>query len=181
VAEVRIRLGCPSDLAGILGIYNHYVAHSPATFEVAPLRPEDRREWLDDHLEGGPHRLVVADADPGGVRGYATTSAFIARAAYATTVQASVYCHPESRGQGLGSRLYQGLFDAIQAEDLERIVAGVALPNPASVALHRRFGFRPVGTFSRVGRKFGQYWDVEWFERPARLAPDHSVEMPDRM
>jgi phosphinothricin acetyltransferase len=169
VRVVRIRPAEPADLEPLLGIYNHYVAHSAATFEVAPVTPEDRREWFAEHRGGGPHRLLVAANESGGLSGFATTSTFRPRAAYATTVEASVYCRADVVGQGIGSRLYEALLASVQGEDLERIVAGVTLPNPASVALHHRFGFRPVGTFSRVGRKFGQFWDVEWFERPLRL------------
>ena len=60
------------------------------------------------------------------------------------------------------------IVEAIAGEDVHRIVAGVGQPNPASVALHQRFGFRQVGVFSSVGRKFGTYWDVAWFERPLK-------------
>ena len=59
------------------------------------------------------------------------------------------------------------MFDAIAREDINRIVAGVTLPNSASVVLHQSFGFVPVGTFTQAGRKFDRYWDVAWFERPA--------------
>ena len=59
----------------------------------------------------------------------------------------------------------EALFHAILDEDIHRVVAGVTLPNDASVALHERFGFKKVGVFSANGRKFGQYWDVAWFER----------------
>jgi phosphinothricin acetyltransferase len=66
------------------------------------------------------------------------------------------------------------LFAALEREDVHTIVAGISLPNPASVALHERFGFRPVGVFHAVGRKFDSFWDVAWFERPLRLEPaDH--------
>jgi len=65
--------------------------------------------------------------------------------------------------------LYAALFDALASEDVHRIVAGVSLPNPASIRLHERFGFRPVGVFPGVGRKFDRYWDVAWFERPLKL------------
>ena len=64
------------------------------------------------------------------------------------------------------------MFQALESEDVQTIVAGVSLPNPGSVALHERFGFRSVGVFHEVGRKFGKYWDVAWFERPLRLAQD---------
>jgi len=80
-----------------------------------------------------------------------------------------VYCHPRAVGCGCGTALYGALFELLEHEDVETIVAGVSLPNPASIALHERFGFRPVGVFHAVGRKFEKYWDVAWFERPLRL------------
>lgn len=168
---VAIRAGTPEDLEGVLEVYNHYVLHTAATFEVVPLRPTDRQPWLAEHTRGGRYRIVVAVDAQHRVIGWATTSPFRPRAAYETTVESSVYCHPEARGQGLGSALYRALFEAIAGEDIERIVAGVALPNPESVALHQKFGFRPVGTFTSVGRKFGRFWDTTWFERPLRLLP----------
>jgi phosphinothricin acetyltransferase len=165
---MEIRPGRDSDLEAIVGTYNHYVEHSPATFDLAPIDPGSRAAWLAEHSRGGPHRLLVAVDDAGRLLGWATTSRFRERAAYATTVESSVYCRPDARGLGVGSRLYATLFASIQGERVERIVAGVTLPNPASLALHRRFGFRPVGVFTRVGSKFDRFWDVQWFERPLR-------------
>ena len=167
--DVRIRPGRVADLAEVVELYNHYVGSSPATFEVTPVTPADRRGWFQEHSTGGRHRIEVAVGRDGRVVGWATTSPFRPRAAYATTVEASVYCRPELQGHGIGTRLYSALFDSVRDEDIERIVAGVTLPNDASVRLHRRFGFRRVGTFHRVGRKFDRYWDVAWFERPLRL------------
>ena len=163
-----IRPALESDLPAIVEIYNHYVLHTPATFEVVAVRPEDRLPWFREHGTEGPHRLIVALGPGEVVLGWASTSPFRPRAAYATTVESSVYCRPDATGRGVGARLYAALFDALRGQDLERIVAGVGLPNPASVALHLRFGFRQVGVFTWVGRKFGRYWDVAWFERAAR-------------
>jgi phosphinothricin acetyltransferase len=142
-----------------------------------PLIAEERRPWLEQHRSGGRHRLLVA-VEGSRIVGWATTSPFRPRAAYATTVESSVYCAPEHLGRGIGSRLYRALFEAIAQEDIERIVAGITLPNPASLRLHRRFGFRRVGTFHRVGRKFDRYWDVAWFERSLRsgAGPDSRAE-----
>jgi phosphinothricin acetyltransferase len=184
MVAARVRPGEPDDLAEIVAIYNHYVEHTPVSFELDPVRAEDRRAWLAEHRSGGRYRILVHPGPDGHLLGWATTSPFRPRAGYATTVEASVYCRPDARGQGVGSELYGALFRAIQEEDLERIVAGITLPNPASVALHRRFGFRPVGVFTRVGRKFGKFWDVAWFERDRPRAaefapggsPSHSIE-----
>ena len=165
-----MRPGARRDLASALDIYNHYVERSPATFEVTSARPSEREEWVREHLSGGRYRLWVATRpDDSEVVGWATSSPFRPRAAYATTVETSVYCRAGFEGKGVGPRLYTALFASLQGEDIERLVAGVTVPNPRSVELHRRFGFRRVGTFHRVGRKFDRFWDVAWFERPLRL------------
>lgn len=177
--ELDLRPGATTDLPAILEIYNHYVANSPATFELEPARSADREEWLREHLLGGRYRIWVAvEADGGRMVGWATSSRFRPRAAYSTTVESSVYCRSGCEGNGIGSRLYAALFDSLKDEDVERVVAGITLPNPASVRLHRRFGFRRVGTFHRVGRKFERFWDVAWFERPLRAegSPDRGSE-----
>jgi phosphinothricin acetyltransferase len=163
-----IRPATLSDLPALTAIYNHYIAHTTITFDLRPFEPDDRRAWFDDHSSTGRHRLLVAEEEGSGVLGYATTSRWRPKAAYDTTVESSVYCRPDAVGRGIGGALYSALFEAIGEEDVHRIVAGISQPNPASVALHLRFGFRQVGTFSSVGRKFGRYWDVAWFERTGR-------------
>jgi phosphinothricin acetyltransferase len=165
-----IRPATLDDLGALTVIYNHYVNQTPITFDVRPVTVEERRRWFADHGDSGRHRLLVAD-DHGACVGYASTSRWRPKAAYDTTVEASVYCDPNVVGQGCGTALYTALFAAIAHEDVQAIVAGITLPNPSSIALHERFGFRPVGVFHAVGRKFDRYWDVAWFERPARLRP----------
>ena len=97
--------------------------------------------------------------------GYASTSRFHTKAAYDTTVESSVYCRVDAVRRGIGTALYRALFELLKDEDINRFVAGVTLPNPASLALHERCGFQQVGALSSVGRKFGRYWDVAWLER----------------
>ena len=146
-------------------IYNHFVLHTSASFEVEPWTVEARREWCAHYATTGPHRLLVAELD-GVVRGFATSSRFAQRAAYARSVETSVYCEPVAVGRGLGTALYTRLFAELAGEDLHRAFAGVVLPNDASESLHQRFGFRPVGTYTEVGHKLGRWWDVRWYERP---------------
>ena len=165
---MNVRAATPRDLPELTEIYNHYVIQTPITFDLEPFTVERRQVWFDGHASDSRYRLFAAE-DGGCVVGYASTSRFRQKAAYDTTVEASVYCSPSAVGRGIGRALYQTLFDAIAGEDINRVVAGVTLPNPASIALHRRFGFKPVGTFSSNGRKFGRYWDVAWFERPLLL------------
>jgi len=161
---LAIRAARVGDLPRLTEIYNHYVVHSPATFDLEAKTLEQRREWFAQFAETGRHRLLVAE-DSGVVLGYAGTMRWRPKPAYDTTVETSIYCAPESVGRGVGVLLYAALFEAIAGEEVHRIVAGFVPPNPASAALHERFGFRPVGVFSEVGYKFGRYWDVCWMEK----------------
>ena len=162
---ITVRAACEADLTSLTDIYNHYVRESPATFDITPVTLDDRREWLHHYSETGPHRLLVAVRGQA-VVGYASSSKFRPKPAYLTSVETSIYVHPDVRGQRVGSLLYTELFRALSGEDLHRAYAGVTLPNPASVALHKKFGFQEVGVYREVGRKFGQYWSVAWFEKP---------------
>jgi phosphinothricin acetyltransferase len=164
-----VRPATLADLPRLTEIHNHYVANTHITFDVQPFLPEQRLSWFYDHSDGRRYRMLVA-ADPScGVVGYACTGRFRTKEAYDTTVEASVACAPDAAGEGIGTLLYRALFDAIADQDIHRIVAGIAQPNPASNALHLRFGFQTIGTFSQVGRKFDKYWDVMWMERPLHV------------
>ena len=166
MADALIRPAAPGDLPPLLDLYNHYIAQTPITFDLEPFTLETRRPWFDAHAAAGRHRLLVAEAG-GQIVGYASTSSFRPKAAYDTTVETSVYCRGDATGRGLGTALYRALFEAVRDQDIHRFVAGVTLPNAASIALHTRFGFRQIGLLTEVGRKFGRYWDVAWLERPA--------------
>ena len=159
-----MRSGRREDLPALTAIYNHFVEHSHATFDLEPFTVDARREWFGHYAATGPHRLLVAEVD-GKVRGWATSGTFRTKPAYARSVETTAYCDPAATGQGLGSALYGELLDLLAREDVHRAYAGVALPNDASVALHERFGFREAGTFREVGHKFGRWWDVRWYER----------------
>jgi phosphinothricin acetyltransferase len=165
---VSVRPALRGDLARLTEIYNHYVANTPITFDIEPYTVERRESWFSQFGERGRYRLIVAE-ERGVVVGYAGTTRFRPKAAYDTTVETTIYCAQEATGKKIGSLLYGALFEAVKDEDINRFVAGYTLPNAASAALHDRFGFRPIGIFTQVGRKFGRYWDVSWNERPAKL------------
>ena len=166
--EVCVRPAIRGDLPRLTEIYNHYIVHTPITFDIETYTVEKRQSWFDQFGERGRHRLMVAEEN-GLVLGYAGTMRFRPKAAYDTTVELTIYCAQEAVGKGVGSRLYSALFEALKNEDINRYVAGYTLPNAASAALHEHFGFQPVGIFTQVGRKFGRYWDVAWMERPTKL------------
>jgi phosphinothricin acetyltransferase len=170
-AAISIRAARESDLPRLTEIYNHYVMNTPITFDLDPVTIDQRRAWLTHFAESGPHRLLVAE-DAGLVVGYAGTHQFRDRKAYDTTVETTIYCAHDHTGRGIGRVLYAALFEALRGQDLRVAIAGITLPNPASVGLHEHFGFTPVGVMHHVGRKFGQYWDVGFYEK--RLEPPAS-------
>lgn len=168
LSDTSIRPATRADLPRLTEIYNHYVIHTPVTFDIEPYTVERRETWFSQFAPTGRYRLFLAE-ESGRVIGYAGTTRFRPKAAYETTVETTIYCAPEAVGKGVGERLYSVLFDALKDEDIRRFVAGYTLPNPSSAALHARFGFKPVGVFTENGRKFGRYWDVAWTERPAKI------------
>lgn len=166
--SIRIRPAREHDLPRLTEIYNHYIINTPTTFDIEPFTVERRRdEWFSHYAEHGRHRLLVAERD-GALVGYTSTSRFRPKQAYETTVEMTILCAPGETGKGIGSALYRALFDALTDEDVHMAVAGVTLPNEASCAIHERFGFERVATLHEVGRKFGRYWDVAWYEKRLR-------------
>jgi phosphinothricin acetyltransferase len=164
-ATVNVRPAKEADLDAINDIYNHYVAETHITFDDLPMTADARREWFSHYAETGRHRVLVA-GDGDRVVGYATSSRFRPKPGYLTSVETSIYLAPEATGKGAGAKLYAELFRSLEGQDLHRAYAGIALPNPASIALHEKFGFKRVALFTEQGRKFGRYWDVAWFEKP---------------
>ena len=161
-----VRPATLADLPPLTEIHNHYIRTTHITFDVEPFTPDQRVGWFHDHSDGRRYRLLVAEAEgTTGILGYAASGRFRSKQAYETTVEVSVACHPDAVGMGIGSELYRALFALLTGQDVHRVVAGIAQPNSASNALHQKFGFRAIGTFSQVGRKFGKYWDVLWMER----------------
>jgi len=162
--SVTIRPASIDDLPYLAEIYNYYVVHSAVSFDIDPVTMDERREWFQQFALEGPYRLLVAE-NAGKVLGYAASFRFRIRCAYDTTIETTVYRAPEAVGRGVGSALYTALFEALRDEDLHVAIAAIAVPNPASIALHERFGFTLAGVLHDVGRKFDRYWDVAWYEK----------------
>jgi phosphinothricin acetyltransferase len=164
MSDIVIRRAEPGDLPALLAIYNHYVATTPITFDVEPRTLVQRREWFDQFSDRGRYQCFAAVSD-GLPVGWGCSAMFKEKAAYATSIETSVYCAPEQTGKGLGRRLYATLFEALAGEDIHRAFAGITLPNEASAGLHKALGFRHIGTYAEIGRKFGRFWDVGLFLR----------------
>ncbi|MEI9993266.1 MAG: N-acetyltransferase family protein [Rhizomicrobium sp.] len=163
--DVAIRPAERGDLPALLSIYNHYVVHTPITFDLEPRTLAQRREWLDQFALAGRYRCLVAARD-GRAVGWSCSAKFKEKEAYATSIETSIYLAPGEGGKGLGRRLYETLFDSLKGEDIHRAFAGITQPNDASNAVHRALGFAPIGTYGEIGRKFDRYWDVALWLKP---------------
>jgi len=153
------------DLARITEIYNHYIETSSITFDVKPYAEVEREPWFAQFGARGRHQLFVAER-AGRVIGYAGSLQYRPKQAYETSVEVTIYVAHDERARGVGPRMYDALFSGLRGEDVHRALAGITLPNEASVRLHERLGFELVGVYSEVGRKLGRYWDVGWWQRP---------------
>ncbi len=166
--HLLIRPALAADLPALVDIFNHYVVHGHVTFAVVPHTVASRRPWFDSFGDG-PHQILVGESG-GVVVGCAYSSRYRPGPAFDTTVETSIYLHPNERQSGVGSRLYAELLKRLAAQPLHLAVAGVALPNPASLALHRRMGFDEVGTFREYARKHDTWISSTWFQRRVGLA-----------
>ncbi len=164
-----VREALPSDLSGIVALYNHYIAATPITFDIEPYSVETRTPWFEQFRASGPHRLFVAVTGSApahsAVLGYACSTRWHAKAAYDSSVECSVYVARDAVRRGIGRALYERLFAALADEPVHRAYAGITQPNTASVTLHERFGFQLAATYHEVGFKLGRYWDVHWYEK----------------
>ncbi len=152
------------DLPAIARIHGHYAENTPATFDSAALSFEAWTQKWRAAGEAGHPWLVGEEA--GAVFGYAITGPFRPKDAYFATVETSVYLDPGAVGRGVGRSLYEALLTEAAGRGFHLAVAGITLPNPASVDLHEALGFEPVGVFHEVGHKHGEWRDVGFWTRP---------------
>lgn len=136
-----IRPATQADSDAIAQIYNRYIRNTTISFEEEPLAPADH------------------------VTDYAYASRWHERSGYRISVETTIYLDPERVGDGLGTRLYTTLLDQLKDRGLHSAIAGIALPNPASIALHESLGFRKVTHYQEVGFKFDRWIDVGYWQR----------------
>lgn len=163
--DLLIRNATRDDVPAINTLYNYFVTETAITFDVEPSTLEMREKWFGQFDETGPYRLMVADVE-GEFAGYAGSLKFRIKEAYRTSVETTIYVDPRFHGCGAGMGLYEVLFASLAGVGVHRAYGGITLPNEASIALHKKAGFRHIGTYNEVGFKHGKYRDVAWYERP---------------
>lgn len=157
----RIRAATLDDARAIAAIYNPYIAGTVITFEEQPVKPADMARRISDIVPRLPW-LVLEQG--GSLAGYAYATPWRERTAYRHAVETTIYLESRFAGQGLGERLYRALLDDLRQRGLHTAFGVIALPNPASVALHEKCGFTKAGHLAEAGWKFEHWVDVGYWQ-----------------
>ena len=156
---MTIRKAERKDIEALLEIYNHEVLHGVSTLDINAKTIDQWTVWFENHNIKN-HPLIVCE-DEGVIMGYSTLSSYREKEAYASTVELSIYVHPEHRGKGIGSVLMSEIIAMAKADEtVHTVVSVITSGNAASERLHSKFGFTFSGTIKEVGMKFGNYLDI---------------------
>ena len=149
------------DAAACAAIYAPFVNSSPVSFEDAAPGERELANRIADYTRSYP--WLVAELD-GAVAGFAYGAEHRTRAGYRWAVDVSVYVDGRQQRRGAGRQLYDSLLNSLTEQGYQVALAVIGLPNDPSVAFHESFGFEPAGVFHRLGFKFGEWWDVGWWQ-----------------
>jgi phosphinothricin acetyltransferase len=155
---LSVRPATDEDAPALMAIYNREVLDSTVTFDLVPRTLDDQLAW--QRRRSGAHAVLVAVDEDGAVAGFGSLSPYKERAAYATTVEDSVYVGRDRQGQGVGTLLLAELVAVATAHGFHALMARIVGGHDASIRLHAAAGFEIVGTEREVGRKFGRWLDV---------------------
>ena len=161
-----IRSATFEDSVALASIYNWYIANSTITFEEEPVTAGDMAQRIAVTDNTRPW-FVLETKDRNGataIVGYAYAARWKDRSAYRFARETSIYLQPDQSGEGYGRMLYEHLIAALRKTDVHLLIAGIALPNPASIALHEKLGFEKAGELEEVGRKFDNYLNVGYWQ-----------------
>ncbi len=157
-----IRHATNTDAETIANIYNYYIQNTVTTFEESPLSARDIIGRMEKVKRLGLPWLVAEKESK--VIGYAYATKWNERGAYRNTVETTVYLSNAWFSKGWGTKLYEALFTELRHISIHVVIGGVTLPNPASIALHEKFGMEKVAHFKEVGYKFGKWLDVGYWQ-----------------
>lgn len=170
-----IRIATAADGPRLATIYRPAVVSLATSFELIPPNASEMARRVTRITARTP--WLVAEEE-GQVLGYAYAGTHRDRPPYAWSVEVSAYVESAAHRRGLGRALYTSLLAILTLQGFQNAYAGITLPNPASIAFHEAFGFKPVGTYHRAGYKHGRWHDVRWFERS--LGPHQADPAPPR-
>jgi L-amino acid N-acyltransferase YncA len=151
----------PSDADAICSIYNEYILNTTITFEETPVQAEEMASRIRLVTQSYPWLVYENDSR---IVGYAYAGKWKERSAYRYSVETAIYMDSRHVGKGIGTQLMKELLKRLKAVSLHSVISGIALPNPASIALCEKFGFTKIAHFSEVGYKMNRWVDVGYWE-----------------
>ncbi|MDQ3193832.1 MAG: N-acetyltransferase family protein [Bacteroidota bacterium] len=151
-----------TDAQDICDIYNYYIQNTTITFEEKELDKGEIEKRIKEVINKYPWFVNEED---GRVTGYAYAGLWKWRAAYRNTVEVTVYVEKNSTGKGIGRKLLEVLLEELSKNNIHCVIGGIALPNAASIELHEKLGFIKCAHFTQVGYKFGEWIDVEYWQK----------------
>lgn len=177
---VTIRPATPADAEELLKIYSPFITDTAVSFETEIPSVEDFSERIKNIAKKYPY-LVCEAGDK--IVGYAYASPHRPRAAYRYSVDISVYIEPSYHRRGIGKALYTKLFELLRNQNIYTVYAGIALPNDASIGLHKSMGFAEIGIYHKVGYKNKKWHDVIWLEKALREydVPERNIDITIRL
>lgn len=155
-----IRMAKKEDTTQQLDIYAPFILDSAVSFELEVPDPEDYWRRIQGIQAAAP--WMVCDIEDR-ISGFAYAGPHRNRAAYQWSRELSVYVHPEFRRKGVAQALYYTIVRILKLQGYRNVFAGIVVPNPASIAFHRQFGFKPIGVYEGVGYKMGKWQNVSWW------------------
>ena len=162
MSDVAIREVKAEDVIDITKIYNHYVENTTITFDLALCTEEEMEQRINSIKANYPFLVVTEDDE---VVGFAYASKWKDKAAYQFCAETTIYLHPNAVSKGLGLRLYNALLTALPLYDIATAIGCITIPNPESIAMHEKLGFKKAGEFEHVGFKFEKWINVGYWQK----------------
>lgn len=154
MSQVKIRMADLEDAKAVYDIYEPYILNTVITFEYDKVPVGAFRERMKKVMEKFPWLVCEIDGE---IAGYAYCSPHLERAAFAWDCECSVYLNEKYHRRGIGTALYDALFQIVKKQGVYNIYSLICVPHESSVALHKKYGFSEVGTYYNTAYKLGRW------------------------
>lgn len=177
---MNLRTVTAADAQALLDIYAPYVETTAISFEYESPSVEEFAGRIEEVLQRFPY---LAAEEDGHILGYAYAHPYGVRKAYSWAVELSIYLAPESRGKGIGRKLYEAMEVLLRAQNITNLYVLVAAVDVEdeylthdSLKFHAAMGYSQVGKLHKAGYKFGRWYDMVTMEK---IIADHPAAQPD--
>lgn len=175
----RLRMATPQDAPAVTALYNWYVDHGTACFQHEHAQERDFRDQIAQTLRICP--FLLAEGADGRLLGYACAHPWAEKDGFAWDAETTIYCAPQSVGQGTGKRLYTALLALLKEQGYHNLYARITHPNPGSAAFHKAFGFVRYGVEPHTAFKNGAWLDLGYWRLELHPFTGETPGPPPRM